>query len=110
VGSRLLRQRVWFCRRLLCATVLLYLSNVFWRTAWQIFDSALATAPAPSDVVIVAIDDASIAELGLGLVSCRACGTLDRLRADGARAVALDILFTEPDPNSPKAMLRLHVQ
>ncbi len=106
--SRLLRQRVWFLVALLCATALLYLSNVFWRTDLAIFDSALATAPAPSDVVIVAIDDASIAALGRWPWSRAVhAALLDRLRAGGARAVALDILFTEPDPNSPEGDVAL---
>jgi PAS domain S-box-containing protein len=106
--SRLLRQRVWFLVALLCLTALLYLSNVFWRTDLAIFDSALAVAPAPSDVVIVAIDDASIAALGRWPWSRAVhAALLDRLRADGARAVALDILFTEPDPNSPEGDVAL---
>ena len=106
--SRLLRQRVWFLVALLCLTAFLYLSNVFWRTDLAIFDSALAVAPAPSDVVIVAIDDASIAALGRWPWSRAVhAALLDRLRADGARAVALDILFTEPDPNSPEGDIAL---
>ena len=106
--SRLLRQRVWFVVALLCLTALLYLSKVFWRTDLAIFDSALAVAPAPSDVVIVAIDDASIAALGRWPWSRAVhAALLDRLRADGARAVALDILFTEPDPNSPEGDVAL---
>ena len=106
--SRLLRQRVWFLVALLCATALLYFSNVFWRTDLAIFDSALASAPAPSDVVIVAIDDASIAALGRWPWSRAVhAALLDRLRANGARAVALDILFTEPDPNSPEGDIAL---
>jgi PAS domain S-box-containing protein len=105
---RLLRQRVWFLVALLCLTALLYLSNVFWRTDLAIFDSALAIAPAPSDVVIVAIDDASIAALGRWPWSRAVhAALLDRLREDGARAVALDILFTEPDPNSPEGDVAL---
>jgi CHASE2 domain-containing sensor protein/two-component sensor histidine kinase len=104
----LLRQRVWFLVALLCATALLYLSNVFWRTDLAIFDSALASAPAPSDVVIVAVDDASIAALGRWPWSRAVhAALLDRLRAQGARAVALDILFTEPDPNSPEGDVAL---
>jgi PAS domain S-box-containing protein len=101
--SRFLRQRVWFLVALLCLTTLLYLSAVFWRTDLEIFDAALPTAPAPNNVLIVAIDDASIAALGRWPWSRAVhASLLDRLRADGARAVALDILFTEPDPNSPE--------
>ena len=106
--SRFLRQRVWFVIALLCLTTLLYLSNVFWRTDLEIFDAALPTAPAPIDVVIVAIDEASIASLGRWpWPRAVHASLLDRLREDGARAVALDILFTEPDPNSPEGDIAL---
>jgi PAS domain S-box-containing protein len=106
--SRFLRQRVWFVIALLCLTTLLYLSNVFWRTDLEIFDAALPTAPAPLDVVIVAIDEASIAALGRWpWPRAVHASLLDRLREDGARAVALDILFTEPDSNSPEGDVAL---
>ncbi len=106
--SRFLRQRVWFVIALLCLTAALYLSNVFWRTDLEIFDAALPTAPAPADVLIVAIDDASIAALGRWPWSRAVhASLLDRLREYGARAVALDILFTEPDPNSPEGDIAL---
>jgi PAS domain S-box-containing protein len=106
--SRFLRQRVWFVIALLCLTTLLYLTNVFWRTDLEIFDAALPTAPAPADVLIVAIDDASIAALGQWPWSRAVhASLLDRLREYGARAVALDILFTEPDPNSPEGDVAL---
>jgi CHASE2 domain-containing sensor protein/signal transduction histidine kinase len=106
--TRLLHQRVWFLIALLCLTTLLYLSTVFWRTDLELFDAALPTAPAPGDVVIVAIDEASIAALGRWPWSRAVHASLmDRLREDGARAVALDILFTEPDPNSPEGDIAL---
>ena len=106
--SRLLRQRVWFLVALLCLTTFLYLAAIFWRTDLAIFDAALRTAPAPSDVVIVAIDDASIAALGRWpWARALHAALLDRLREYGARAVALDILFTEPDPNSPESDVAL---
>jgi len=100
--SRALRQRVWFLAALLAAAALLYLLGVFWRTDLAIFDAALPTGPAPADVVIVAIDDPSIAQLGRWpWPRAVHAALLDRLRAAGARAIALDILFTEPDANSP---------
>src|SRR5215813_9840050 len=106
--SRLLRQRVWFLVVLLCLTAVLYLSAVFWRADLAIFDAALPTGPAPSDVVIVAIDDPSIAALGRWPWPRSVHATLlDRLREEGARAVALDIWFTEPDPNSPEGDIAL---
>ena len=106
--SRFLRQRVWFLIALLGLTSLLYLSNVFWRTDLEIFDTALPTGPAPNDVLIVAIDDASIAALGRWpWPRAVHAALLDRLRESGARAVALDILFTEPDPSSPEGDIAL---
>jgi CHASE2 domain-containing sensor protein len=111
---RVLRQRAWFLAVLLLATTLLYLLNVLWRADLAIFDATLPTGPAPADVVIVAIDDASIAQLGRWPWPRAVHATLlERLREAGVRAVALDILFTESDSNSPtgdaelaKAMVR----
>jgi len=55
--------------------------------------------PAPADVVIVGIDDASLAALGRWpwprAVHAR---LLDRLSAAQPRAVGLDLMFSEPDP------------
>lgn len=99
---------MWFLIALLCLTATLYVSSLFWRTDLAIFDAALPTAPAPADVVIVAIDEPSIAALGRWPWSRAVhAALLDRLRADGARAVALDILFTEPDPHSPEGDVAL---
>jgi CHASE2 domain-containing sensor protein len=105
-----LRQRAWFLAALLAATALLYGLGIFWRADLAIFDAVLPTGPAPSDVVIVAIDDASIAQLGRWPWSRAVhAALLDRLRAAGARSVALDIIFTEPDPNSPASDTALAV-
>lgn len=102
--GRALRQRVWFLAALLSATALLYLTNLFWRADLALFDAALPTGPAPPDVVIVAVDDASVAQVGRWpWPRAIHAALLDRLRAAGARAVALDIVFTEPDPSSPSA-------
>lgn len=104
----LLRQRVWFAAALLCATLLLCLFDVFWRTDLAILDTALPTGPAPDDVVIVTIDDASIAQIGRWpWPRAVHAALLDRLRDAGVRSVALDILFTEPDPGSPESDIAL---
>ena len=88
---------------LLVATAVLGITGVFWRTDLSVYDAALPRGPAPADIVIVAIDDASIAQIGRWPWR-RAihAALLDRLRALGARAVGLDLLFTEPDTNSPQ--------
>ena len=100
---RVLRQRATFLLALLFAATALYLFDAFWRTDLAIYDTALPSGPAPDDVVIVAIDDPSIQQLGRWpWPRAMHAALLDRLRAAGARAVALDILFTEPDPSSPE--------
>ncbi len=100
--DRLQRQRVAFLAAMLSTGVLLYAIDVFWRVDLAIFDAALPTGPAPADVVIVAVDDASIAQLGRWpWPRAVHAALLDRLRTAGARAVMLDVLFTEPDASSP---------
>ena len=75
----------------------------FWRLDFAVYDASLPPRAAPSDVVIVAIDDASIESIGRWPWRRVIHATLlERLRAMGARIVALDILLTEPDPNSPE--------
>jgi len=66
----------------------------------------------PDDVVIVAVDDASLAALGRWPwprdVHAR---LLDRLTAAGSRAVGLDLILSEPDPAHDAALaaaLRRH--
>ena len=55
---------------------------------------------APSDVVIVAIDDRTFSALGLQWPFPRHlhADIITRLRDDGARAIAYDVQFTEPSP------------
>lgn len=56
------------------------------------------------DIVIVAIDQPSLQGLGRWPWSRRVHAQLiDNLRAAGAKAVLLDILFAEPDPLDPEA-------
>lgn len=94
--DRVSQLRVGFLALLLATTVLLYLLDFFWRTDLALYDAALPTGPAPEDVVIVAVDDESIAQLGRWPWSRAVhAALLDRLRSAGAGAVALDILFTE---------------
>lgn len=88
---------------LLAATVLASLTAFFWRFDLSLYDAALPTGPTPDDVVIVAVDDASIAELGRWpWHRALHAALIDRLRDLGAKAVALDFLLTEPDLESPQ--------
>ncbi|MDY6946432.1 MAG: CHASE2 domain-containing protein [Pseudomonadota bacterium] len=100
--QRAIRQWTWLVCALLAVTALLSWTKVLWRMDLAIYDAALPTGPAPDDVVIVAIDDASVAALGRWPWSRQLHALLlDRLREQGAQAVALDILFTEPDVTTP---------
>ncbi len=87
---------------LLLALGLLQASGALWRLDLALYDAAMRGAPPPADVVIVAIDDASIAALGRWPWSrARHAALLDRLHAAGARAVALDVIFAEPERSDP---------
>ena len=58
----------------------------------------LTTRPAPGDLIIVAIDEDSLSKLGRWPWSRRLhASLLDRLKADGARVIGLDLVFAEPD-------------
>ena len=104
----LLRQWVWLVGLLLVFLVAAQAFALFWRTDLAIYDACLPAGAPPDDVVIVAVDDASVAALGRWpwRRSIHAA-LLDRLRASGARAVALDFVLTEPDPVSPEEDVRL---
>jgi CHASE2 domain-containing sensor protein len=94
----LVRQWFWLLGLLLLATTLAGVYSVFWRLDLSIYDAALPTAPAPPDVVIVAVDEPSLAALGRWPWRRAVhAALLDRLRELGARAVAMDFLFTESD-------------
>ena len=102
--QRAIRQWTWLVSVLLVITALLSWREVAWRIDLAIYDAALPTGTAPTDVVIVAIDDASVAALGRWPWPRQLhARLLDRLRELGAQAVAFDILFTEPDVSSPDA-------
>lgn len=63
-------------------------------------------APMPGDIVLVAIDDRSLAEIGAWPWPRRRHAQLvDRLNAAGARIVVLDILFLEPGSPDEDAAL-----
>jgi len=83
---------------LLAALAALQASDALWRIDLAIYDAAMRGAPAPDDVVIVAIDDASVAALGRWpWRRALHAQLLGRLRAAGVRGVALDVIFTEPE-------------
>ncbi|MDO6387203.1 CHASE2 domain-containing protein [Uliginosibacterium sp. 31-12] len=91
------------------------LQGWLWRFDLQLHDIALSRAEHPADqqIVIVAIDDASLAELGRWPWPRSLHATLvDRLSAAGATAVALDIIFSEAAAEDVQlaAALRRHAR
>jgi CHASE2 domain-containing sensor protein/nitrogen-specific signal transduction histidine kinase len=68
-----------------------------WRTDLAFYDAALPARPAAEDIVIVAIDDASLAEIGRWpWPRAVHAALLERVQAAGARAIGLDLIFSEP--------------
>lgn len=86
---------------ILCLVALLTsYSGVLGRVDNLIYDlgQRLHGGPPPDDLVIVAIDEDSLSKLGRWPWSRRLHATLiDRLHADGARAIGLDLVIAEPD-------------
>ncbi len=75
-------------------------SGVLGRVDNLLYDLGLRqqVRPPPDDIVIVAIDEDSLSKLGRWPWSRRLHATLvDRLHADGARVIGLDLVFSEPD-------------
>lgn len=91
----------------LLATALL-LSGWTWRADRVLYDLGLSLwrrAP-PADIVIVAIDDASIAAIGRWPWPRVLHSTLlERLADARPRAIALDLLLSEPDPDPAQDQL-----
>ncbi|MGA7178552.1 MAG: CHASE2 domain-containing protein [Thiobacillaceae bacterium] len=76
------------------------LTGIFSRVDNLLYDlgQRLHTKPAPAQIVIVAIDEESLSQLGRWPWSRRIHASLvDKLREEGARVIGLDIIFAEPD-------------
>lgn len=90
---------------LLTAAILFALhGGALWRLDQVIYDLQLKlwSRPPPSDLVIVAIDTESLDRLGRWpWKRSRHAELIQTLSAAGARAIFMDILFTEPDRESP---------
>ncbi len=75
-----------------------------WRADYLLYDVglSLASRPAPADIVIVAIDDESLARIGRWPWRRAVHATLlDKLRQAEAAVVGLDIILSEADANDP---------
>jgi CHASE2 domain-containing sensor protein/signal transduction histidine kinase len=96
----LLREWVLATGALTVLVAVVAFNNWFWRADNLFYDAALKLwqRPAPADLVIVAIDDASLAQLGRWPWRRAVhASLLDRLTQDGARAVGFDIILSEAD-------------
>jgi len=85
---------------LLLVAVLTSYSGVLNRVDNLLYDlgQRLHSQPPPTDIIIVAIDEDSLFQLGRWPWSRRLHATLvDRLKADGARVIGLDLVIAEPD-------------
>lgn len=95
---------------LLLIALLVSYSGVLNRVDNLLYDlgQRLYSRPSPADLVIVAIDEDSLSKLGRWPWSRRLHAALvDRLKADGARVIALDLVFAEPDTADQPADLAL---
>ncbi|MCW5580518.1 MAG: diguanylate cyclase [Luteimonas sp.] len=82
------------------AVTLLTLQGLTWRVDAWIYDRLLAATPQPVDerIVLVVVDDASLAALGRWPWSRGVHADLvRRLDAAGVRGIAFDVMFAEPN-------------
>lgn len=94
----------------LALAVLFTAQGWLWRIDGTIYDAAMQTrrAKADADVVIVAIDDRSLAEIGRWpWPRAVHAALIERLQAAGTRAVAMDVMFHEPDHLRPEGDVAL---
>jgi len=89
---------------MVCAVVLLDAGNLLQRWNWLTYDSFLRAdvQQPPEDIVIIAIDQKSLAAIGRWPWSRRThAELLSVLNKSGARAIGFDVLFAEPDRDDP---------
>ncbi|MES2579383.1 MAG: CHASE2 domain-containing protein [Pseudomonadota bacterium] len=95
---------------LLSLVVLIHVTGLFSRVDNLIFDigQKYHVTPAPDDIVIVAIDENSLSELGRWPWSRQIHADLiQRLKQENTLAIGLDIVFSEPDQLNPSADIAL---
>ena len=84
---------------LVCITLTLCVTGALSRIDNVIYDAAQQNTDRdiPTDVVLVTIDEQSLSSLGRWPWSRRVHAELiDRLRADGAKVIGFDVMFSEP--------------
>ncbi len=95
---------------LLLLITALVLGDWLWRWDQLLYDVHLRqwTTPAPDDIVLVAIDEASLKELGRWPWPRRFHAQLiQRLDEAGAKTIGMDIIFSEADLQDPASDLAL---
>lgn len=106
MGDRTLFE--WLVVTAFCATVAAA-STTFgwlWRMDMSAYDATLSLVPRKpaEDVVVVAIDDPSLAEIGRWPWRRSVHAALiERLSAAGARVIAFDVILHEPNPDNREA-------
>ncbi len=107
------RHGEWTVALLLSALAFALAANGWtWRADRVVYDFGLATwsRPAPSDIVIVAIDDASIEAIGRWPWPRAVHSTLlDQLAKVKPRAIGLDLILSEADPDPAQDQLLAQV-
>ncbi|MGE0383978.1 MAG: EAL domain-containing protein [Gammaproteobacteria bacterium] len=95
---------------LLATAIVASWSDAVRRTDDLLYDFALRAWPRPvaDDIVIIAVDEKALAELGRWPWSREVhARMIERLTRAGARAVGVDIMFSEPEAGDPQADARL---
>ena len=95
-----LRERTVLTLVLVGLAVALAQGNWLWRFDQLIYDAQLRlwSRPAPEDIIIIAIDEASLTRFGRWPWPRELhARLLDKLTAERPRAVAIDIIFAEPN-------------
>ena len=74
--------------------------DVLWRWDNLLYDAQLSlwTRPVPDDIIIIAIDDESLNDLGRWpWPRSTHARLINKLNLEAPRAIGLDIIFSEPD-------------
>jgi len=103
-------ERILFWIIILALTVVLIQGNWLWRLDNILYDAQLHvwSRPAPDDIVIISIDEESLGELGRWPWSRDVHARLiKQLTRENARAIAIDIIFSEPSTNNTAADRKL---
>jgi CHASE2 domain-containing sensor protein/signal transduction histidine kinase len=103
--ARLTLRRQWLALLLILGGAMsaIIATDAFWRPNNILYDLSVPRGPVPPDILIVAIDDASVAELGRWpwRRATLALG-LEQLAKLQPQAVVLDVLLLEPDRTTPE--------